>query len=88
MSHIDDEIKGIMGDAFDKYRAGEPKHGELDIMTDPRNFLAEAEEELLDTMVYCAAEIIRIRRVNAQLNKRIREAKAKLLASGKKTVEG
>lgn len=75
MSHIDEEIKAVLGDAFDKYREGEKKYGELDIMLDPRNFLAEAEEELLDTMVYCAAEIIRIRRVNAQLNKRIREAK-------------
>lgn len=70
---IDKEVHGVLGDAFDKYRGGAKKHGELELMKDPRDFLAEAEAELLDVMVYASFEIIRIRRINAAFNKRLRE---------------
>ncbi len=73
MSDMDREVRSIFDDALQKYHEGEKKYGELDIMKDPRNFLAEAEAELLDTMVYCAFEISRIRKVNATLNKRLHE---------------
>ncbi len=73
MSDMDREVRSIFDDALQKYHEGEKKYGELDIMKDPRNFLAEAEAELLDTMNYLAFEIIRIRRVNAMLNKLIQE---------------
>ena len=74
MNDMDREVRSIFDDALQKYHEGEKKYGELDIMKDPRNFLAEAEAELLDTMNYLAFEIIRIRRVNAMLNKMIRDA--------------
>ncbi len=76
-SDIDKKVCGVFDDALQKYREGEKKYGELEIMKDPRNFLAEAEAELLDMMNYVAFEILRIRKVNAQLNKMIQEAKAK-----------
>jgi len=63
MTEIDTLVRGVLNDALTKYTEGEKKYGELNIMKDPRNFLKEAEEELLDTMVYCAFEIIRIRRL-------------------------
>jgi len=75
-SDIDKKVCGIFDDALQKYREGEKKYGELDIMKDPRNFLAEAEAELLDMMNYVAFEILRIRKVNATLNTMIQEKTA------------
>jgi len=74
MSEIDTLVRGVLDDALTKYTEGEKEYGRLDVIRDPRNFLKEAEEELLDTMVYCAFEIVRIRRVDAELNRRIKEA--------------
>lgn len=61
-------VKGILDDAFSKYRKGEEKHGVIDLDNDPRNFLEEAEDELLDAIVYMAFEIRRIRALNILLN--------------------
>lgn len=64
----DEAVKVVLRDAFSKYRAGARKHGEINIDADPRNFLKEAEQELLDSIVYTAFEILRLRRVEAHLN--------------------
>lgn len=61
-------VRRVLDDAFAKYREGEKKHGVLDIDADPRNFLVEAERELLDAIVYACIEIARIRELNKKLN--------------------
>lgn len=67
MSKPDTELEGILSDAFAKYRRGEEKHGVIDIDTDRRDFLTEAEDELLDAIVYNAFQIGRLRRARARL---------------------
>ena len=68
MSPADKETRGIFEDAFGRYKLGESRYGVFDKDTDPRDFLLEGEEELLDLMVYANFEIARIR----ALKKRIR----------------
>lgn len=88
MSQKPDEIiQGILNDAFDKYREGEKKHGVLDIDTDPRNFLREAENELLDAIVYMCIEVARLRRVNQLIVLERLELAAALELRGPKTPE-
>lgn len=41
---------------------GRTTYGELRVDTDRRDFRAEAVEELRDTLVYVAAEVLRLRR--------------------------
>ena len=72
MSKDDEAIQEVFRDAFGKYRGGARKHGEIDIDADPRNFLREMEQELLDAMVYLAFEVVRIRRIERKLNERLR----------------
>lgn len=59
----DIELQHIFDDAYDKYREGAKEHGELNIDTDTRDFLKEAEYELLDSIVYLAFQIVRLRRM-------------------------
>lgn len=68
MSSVDKETTAIFEDAFKRYKLGESRYGVFDKDTDPRDFLLEGEEELLDLMVYANFEIARIR----ALKKRIR----------------
>ena len=56
-----------------KYIKGEKKHGALDIDKDPRNFNQEAIEELLDSMVYIAAEVLRLMKIEAQVNRLVED---------------
>ena len=65
---IDKEFRAVLDEAHDKYIDGEKKHGVLDIDKDPRNWITEAINELLDSIVYTSAEIIRLKKVEAMLN--------------------
>jgi len=73
MKKPDDELKEILTAAFSKYRKGEEKHGVIDIDSDPRNFLKEAEDELLDSIVYSAFEIARLRKLRARIRQAVEE---------------
>ena len=42
----------IEHEANQRYLMGVKKHGELDLSTDPRNFITEALEELVDAYNY------------------------------------
>lgn len=77
-SAADRAVERILKDAMEKYRAGELKHGPLNITTDPRNFLKEAEGELLDRIVYTAFEIWRIRRLSDRLDRTLEGMEARL----------
>lgn len=68
----DIRVECVLRDAFYKYREGEKKYGPLDRSTDPRNFLKEAEAELLDAIVYMAFEVLRLRDLDARLNETLR----------------
>ena len=59
----DTEVKDILADAFSKYKKGEEKYGVIDLDKDPRDFIEEAEAELLDAIVYMAFEISKLRRL-------------------------
>lgn len=68
MSDIDAKVRGVFDDAHARYMKAEQSYGALDIGTDPRDFLKEAEEELLDLINYAAFEIMKIRALNERLN--------------------
>lgn len=65
---IDAEVRDVLDGAFDKYIEGEKKHGVLDIDSDPRNFLKEAINELRDSIIYSALEIMRLEKLDDALN--------------------
>jgi len=55
-------LKGVIREALQRYETGRIEHGDLDLSTDKRNFIEEAEQELLDCINYCAFQILRLRR--------------------------
>lgn len=56
------DIEAIIREAMTRYDAGRIEHGQLDLSTDERDFLHEAEQELLDCINYCCFQILRLRR--------------------------
>ncbi|HOG07658.1 MAG TPA: hypothetical protein PK983_06155 [Syntrophales bacterium] len=58
---MDNRIEEILSAALGKYRQGEEKHGAFDPATDQRDFLAEAEAEILDAINYLAMFILKVR---------------------------
>lgn len=67
-NQVDAEVKEIFDEALARYKQGAKTYGVFDKYTDPRNFLKEAEEELLDTIIYTTFEIAKIRTLNNKLN--------------------
>ena len=58
-----EDIKGIIREALNRYEAGRLEHGQLDLSEDQRDFIHEAEQELLDCINYCVFQIIKLRRL-------------------------
>jgi hypothetical protein len=54
-------IEAIIREALDRYDTGRLEHGDLDLTTDKRDFLHEAEQELMDCINYCVFQILRLR---------------------------
>lgn len=65
---VDAEVKGIFEEALRRYKKGEQTYGVFDKDNDPRDLLKEAEEEMLDVMVYMAFEIARARGLRSRLD--------------------
>lgn len=63
----DSQVKGILDEAFARYKKFEAKYGVPDFEKDPRDFINEAIEELQDTIVYAAFQIARLRFVDKKL---------------------
>lgn len=58
---MDNRIEEILTAALVKYRQGEAKYGAYDPATDKRDFLKEAEAEILDAINYLAMYILKVR---------------------------
>lgn len=54
-------IEAIIREALKRYEEGRQEHGELDLSRDKRDFVYEAEQELLDCINYCVFQILRLR---------------------------
>jgi len=54
-------IEAVIKEALTRYDAGRCKYGELDLSRDDRDFINEAEQELLDCINYCVFQILRLR---------------------------
>ena len=65
---VDAEVKGIFEEALRRYKTGEQTYGVFDKDNDPRDLLKEAEEEMLDVIVYMAFEIARARGLRSRLD--------------------
>jgi hypothetical protein len=61
MKPFDKNIELVIREALSKYDKGRAKYGELDLSTDKRDFIHEAEKELLDCINYCVFQILRLR---------------------------
>lgn len=57
------DIKTVIREALGRYEAGRLKHGQLDLSGDKRDFLHEAEQELMDCINYCVFQILKLRRL-------------------------
>jgi hypothetical protein len=56
----------IMAAAFDRLKAGERTYGAFSPATDPRDLCHEAEEELLDAIVYAYLAILKLEQAEAR----------------------
>ena len=56
-----DTIEAVIKEALNRYESGRRKYGELDLSRDDRDFINEAEQELLDCINYCVFQILRLR---------------------------
>ena len=56
-----DTIEAVIKEALNRYESGRRKYGELDLSRDDRDFINEAEQELLDCINYCVFQILRMR---------------------------
>jgi len=54
-------IEAVIKEALNRYESGRRKYGELDLSRDDRDFINEAEQELLDCINYCVFQILRLR---------------------------
>jgi hypothetical protein len=61
-----EDIEGVIKQALKRYETGSFEHGDLDLSTDKRDFLEEAEQELLDCINYCVFQILKLRRLKRQ----------------------
>ncbi len=51
----------VMTEAFDRLKAGERRYGPFSASWDGRDLLQEAEEELLDAIIYCYFAVLKLR---------------------------
>lgn len=58
-------IEAVIRQAIDKYERGRLEHGQLDLAVDKRDFLNEAEAELLDLINYAVFEVLRLRMIRS-----------------------
>jgi len=56
-----DTIEAVIKEALNRYETGRIKYGSLDLSRDDRDFINEAEQELLDCINYCVFQILRLR---------------------------
>lgn len=57
----------VMVDVLRRIESGRSTYGALRVETDPRDFLAEAEAELLDGIAYLYFETLRLRALRGRL---------------------
>ena len=55
--------ESIIREALSKYEQGKIEYGEIDLATDKRDFIDEAEKELLDCINYCVFQILKLRKL-------------------------
>jgi len=58
-----EDIARVINEALSRYKAGRREYGQLDLTVDKRDFIREAEQELLDCINYCVFQIIKLRSV-------------------------
>lgn len=58
---MDNRIEAVFEAALMKFRKGESDHGVYDPATDRRDFLEEADAEILDAINYLAMFLMRMR---------------------------
>ncbi len=64
-------MEAIFRAALQKYRAGEQKYGPYRPLTDNRDMLTEAEEEILDAINYLAMMLMKLRAIRNRIDREI-----------------
>jgi len=59
-------MEAIFRAALQKYRAGERKYGAYHPLTDDRDMITEAEEEILDAINYLAMMLMKLRAIRVK----------------------
>ena len=62
-----EDIEAVIREALTRHEAGRLEYGELDLSIDQRDFILEAEKELLDCINYCVFQILRLRQLKEKM---------------------
>ena len=61
-----EDIENIIREALTRYEKGKEDYGDLDLSIDKRDFIFEAEKELLDCINYCVFQVLRLREIKSK----------------------
>lgn len=61
------DIETVIKETVGKYDKGRIKYGHINLAKDTRDFIYEAEQELLDCINYCVFQIIRLRQISGTI---------------------
>lgn len=82
LSHVFDGLEGdaldVIGMLVQRLQDGQRRFGRLDVLTDPRDFAAEADEELEDFLWWSTFEALRRRRRGSDARQRIAELEGRI----------
>jgi len=61
------DVRSVIDAALERHRGGSQRYGSLDPATDKRDFLYEAEMELLDFINYAVYQVLKLRSLRTRL---------------------
>jgi len=61
-----EQIRAVVNEALERHRGGSQRYGDLNVETDERDFLYEAEMELLDFINYAVYQVLKLRALRAK----------------------
>ncbi|MFH0774174.1 MAG: hypothetical protein V2A53_01575 [bacterium] len=61
-----EDIEKVIREALTRHKTGRLEYGDLDLSTDKRDLIFEAEKELLDCINYCVFQVLKLRGIKSK----------------------
>jgi len=61
------DVRSVIDEALKRHRGGSQRYGDLNVEMDGRDFLHEAEMELLDFINYAVYQVLKLRSLRTRL---------------------